>query len=42
MLLAEENVGDGEGCNDADEVGDEATSNRMAGILNANAAEVNG
>ena len=42
VWLAEEEVGDGEGGDDADEVGDEATSNRMAGVLDADATKVNG
>ena len=42
VWLAEEEVGDGEGGDDADEVGDEATNHRMAGVLDADAAEVNG
>ena len=42
MWLTEEDIGDGEGGDDANEIGDEATSDRMAGVLNADTAEVNG
>ena len=42
VWLAEEEVGDGEGGDDTDEVGDEATSNCMAGVLDADATKVNG
>ena len=42
VWLAEEEVGDGEGGDDTDEVGDEAASDRMTGVLDADAAKVNG
>ena len=42
VLLTEEYVGDGEGGDDTDEVGDEATNHCMAGVLDADATEVNG
>ena len=42
MLLTEEYVGDSEGGDDTDEVGDEATSHRVAGVFDTDTAEVNG
>ena len=42
VWLAEEDVGDGEGGDDTDEVGDEATNDYVAGVLDADATEVNG
>ena len=42
MWLSEEDISDGEGGDDADEVGDEATNDCVAGVLDADTTEVNG
>ena len=41
MWLAEEDVGDGESGDDTDEVGNEATYDGRAGVLNTHATKLN-
>ena len=41
VLLTEEDVGDGEGSDDTDEIGNQTAYNGMASVLNTHTAKIN-